>query len=123
VLDAGFKIPSNLAGFNLKAMGDMTECVGIHAQSFNKYTNKMQEFNGKYCRLILPLKIPQVVHILDQGVRIFSGDAFMFFLRRNTSICPFLSILKIQSFVVVSFIRATLWLSFFTNFGCVGFLF
>lgn len=55
MIDSSFKIPSNLAGFNLKWMGDMRECTGIHANAYNNITQSVQEFNGKYCRLLLPL--------------------------------------------------------------------
>ncbi|XP_045192779.2 nose resistant to fluoxetine protein 6-like [Mercenaria mercenaria] len=55
MIDSGFKIPSNLAGLNLKWMGDMGECTAIHASAYNNYTRSMQEFDGKYCRLLIPV--------------------------------------------------------------------
>ncbi|XP_045192777.2 O-acyltransferase like protein-like [Mercenaria mercenaria] len=55
MIDSSFKIPSNLAGFNLKWLGDMEECTAIQANIYDNVTAKTEQFDGKYCRIIFPL--------------------------------------------------------------------
>lgn len=64
MVDALFKIQSNILGYNLKWMGDMEECVAIHAYSYRNATQTWQTFDGKYCRIIIP--VPGIPAIGEQ---------------------------------------------------------
>ncbi|KAL4234257.1 hypothetical protein ACF0H5_005907 [Mactra antiquata] len=55
MIDAAFKIPSGLADYNLKWLGNRDECLTIISDPSDDVTGNKQQFHGKYCRLALPL--------------------------------------------------------------------
>ncbi|KAL4234454.1 hypothetical protein ACF0H5_006100 [Mactra antiquata] len=55
IVDAGFKIPSDVAGLNMRWLGSREECLSVLSDGADDVTGNMQQFHGKYCRLLFPL--------------------------------------------------------------------